>query len=386
MSAILQKAVDTVNSVAGTTFNIFSSFITFNYFIGDIIFNALQALVSICSSFLVSLFFALKIMLEDLLVFIQEIFEAVSCIAVAAETCLNAGLEFVGYIFGGVSSCIFSVYQAICTGISSFCGSITYCLINIRFFFDLLGRSIILLCNLIPRTLYIAYVSSGLLLEKLAITAVDVWESGKEVLTSASPPLLLGLATGLTSSALLLRFSARLIRERRVTWQGTGRTFLRLLCSGYVCFIRIVARLVGLIFTMVEMTISHLRVPMFAHAGDSDDEDEDRENLVGEVEEEREEERERQELKRRNYQLVVERAGLRRRGSNDSVEDQLLREVEREREDKLCVVCQDREKCIMILPCRHLCICENCQGPLRTHRNTCPICRRGVKQMIKAYL
>jgi len=386
MSAILQKAVDTVNSVAGTTFNIFSSFITFNYFIGDIIFNALQALVSICSSFLVSLFFALKIMLEDLLVFIQEIFETISCVAVAAETCLNTGLEFVGYIFGGVTTCILTIYQAICSGISSFFGSITYCLINIRFFFDLLGRSIILLCNLIPRTLYIAYVSSGLLLEKLATTAVDVWESGKEVLTSASPPLLLGLFTGLTSSALLLRFSARLIRERRVTWQGTGRTLFRLLCSGYVCFIRMVARLVGLIFTMVEMTISHLRVPMFAHAGDSDDEDEDRENLVGEVEEEREEERERQELKRRNYQLVVERAAGRRRGSNDSVEDQLLREVEREREDKLCVVCQDREKCIMILPCRHLCICENCQVPLRTHRNTCPICRRGVKQMIKAYL
>ena len=170
-----------------------------------------------------------------------------------------------------------------------------------------------------------------------------------QVLTSASPPLLLGLATGLTSSALLLRFSARLIRERRVTWQvklcskflscgsawniinkayldiikigffdsncnqqnhtqGTGRTLFRLLCSGYVCFIRVVARLVsnknisfhlwncqihelltwsinsqwiyfctaqcltslnfrnlcfsqvGLIFTMVEMTISHLRV------------------------------------------------------------------------------------------------------------------------------
>ena len=45
---------------------------------------------------------------------------------------------------------------------------------------------------------------------------------------------------------------------------------------------------------------------------------------VGEVEEEREEERERQELKRRNYQLVVERAAGRRRGSNDSVEDQVL--------------------------------------------------------------
>ena len=67
-----------------------------------------------------------------------------------------------------------------------------------------------------------------------------------------------------------------------------------------------------------------------------------------------------------------------RRGSEESVEDQLLREVEREREDKL--------KCIMMLPCRHLCICASCQEPLRTHRNTCPICRKPVKQMIKAYL
>jgi len=386
MSAILQKAVDTVNSVAGTTFNIFSSFITFNYFIGDIIFNVLRSLVSICTSLLLNLFFALKIMLEDLLVFLQEILETAFSVAAIAETCLNICLDFVVSVFGGIAAFFSSVYQGIVGCISSTCVSITNCLINIRFFFDLLGRSIILLCNLIPRTLYIAYVTSGLLLEKLASTAVEVWENGKEVLSSASPQMLLGLATGLTSSLLLLRFSARIVRERRITWQGTGRTLFRLLCSGYVCSIRMVARLIGLMFTMVEMTISHLRVPMFAHAGDSDDEDEDRENLVGEVEEEREDERERQEEKRRNYQLMVERATRRRRGSTDSVEDQLLREVEREREDKLCVVCQDREKCIMILPCRHLCICENCQEPLRTHRNTCPICRKGVKQMIKAYL
>jgi len=90
------------------------------------------------------------------------------------------------------------------------------------------------------------------------------------------------------------------------------------------------------------------------------------------------------ETKRRNYKLVVERAG-RKRGQ-DTVEDQLLRQMENEREDKLCVVCQDNEKCIMILPCRHLCICETCQEPLRQIRNTCPICRKGVKQMIKAYL
>ena len=33
------------------------------------------------------------------------------------------------------------------------------------------------------------------------------------------------------------------------------------------------------------------------------------------------------------------------------------REVEREREDKLCCICHNQDKCMMMLPCRHLCIC-----------------------------
>merc|ERR1712115_166185 len=136
----------------------------------------------------------------------------------------------------------------------------------------------------------------------------------------------------------------------------------------------------------MEMTVSNLRVPMFAHAGDSDDEEEDRENLVGAVEDSDEDENDRRVTKRKNYELLRERANRKRgsrRGSEDSVEDQLMREVEREREDKLCCICQDQEKCIMMLPCRHL---SSCMEPLRTHRNTYPICRKQVKQMIKAYL
>ena len=61
------------------------------------------------------------------------------------------------------------------------------------------------------------------------------------------------------------------------------------------------------------------------------------------------------------------------------MEAALLEEVEREREDKLCCICQDHEKCIMMLPCRHLCICDRCMEPLRQHRNTCPICRKQVR-------
>ena len=104
--------------------------------------------------------------------------------------------------------------------------------------------------------------------------------------------------------------------------------------------------------------------------------------------------------KRRNYDLLLRRTKERRlkkkkktsgKGGNrkepdTDVEDMLLEQVEMEREDKLCVVCQDKEKCIMILPCRHLCICTDCEGPLQLRNNHCPICRRLVRQTIKAYL
>ena len=68
----------------------------------------------------------------------------------------------------------------------------------------------------------------------------------------------------------------------------------------------------------------------------------------------------------------------------------------RERENKLCCICQDNEvgllvflstwancllfdqKCILMLPCCHLSICERCQEPLRARTNTCPMCRKPV--------
>jgi len=385
MSSLLQKAVDAVNSVAGTSFNIFSSFITFNYYIGDVIFACLQSICSICTSVLLSLFVAIRIMLEDLVVFLIELSETAASGYSLLEASLNIVFEFIINCFCYIISGIQNFGWSIASSFSLFYGKIISCISNIRFFFDLLGRSIILLCSLLPRTIYILYVSLGIFLKNCKDTGIQIWSGSGHVISNASPELVLGTAVGITSSILIFRLFSRIVRERGITLESAALSLFRLVCLAYVSIIRLVARVIHLIFTMVEMTISHLRVPMFAHAGDSDDEDEDRENLVGDIEDESEEERDKAERKRRNYQLMVKKAGQ-RRGSNASMEDQLLREVEREREDKLCVVCQDKEKCIMILPCRHLCICEGCQGPIRTHRNTCPICRRGVKQMIKAYL
>ena len=55
----------------------------------------------------------------------------------------------------------------------------------------------------------------------------------------------------------------------------------------------------------------------------------------------------------------------------------------------LCVVCQDARKCILLLPCRHICLCTECfdtiKGMPRRYRN-CPLCRKKIADSMKVYL
>lgn len=65
---------------------------------------------------------------------------------------------------------------------------------------------------------------------------------------------------------------------------------------------------------------------------------------------------------------------------------QLYRELEQEREDRLCVVCQDRIKRVILLPCRHLCLCDACRSAIITRDNCCPVCRRPILQTLRVFL
>jgi hypothetical protein len=54
----------------------------------------------------------------------------------------------------------------------------------------------------------------------------------------------------------------------------------------------------------------------------------------------------------------------------------------------LCVICWNDKKTIVLLPCRHLCVCVSCSKKLwnNTQNETCPICRNNVESLIEVFI
>jgi hypothetical protein len=68
--------------------------------------------------------------------------------------------------------------------------------------------------------------------------------------------------------------------------------------------------------------------------------------------------------------------------SKDSTKDMaLLEEYERLKNERLCVICLNKDKNVIFLPCAHFAACLECSMSL----NNCPMCRSEIQARIRAF-
>ncbi len=58
-------------------------------------------------------------------------------------------------------------------------------------------------------------------------------------------------------------------------------------------------------------------------------------------------------------------------------------QADAQKEARLCIICCEKEKSVVLMPCRHMCLCEDCGGMERI--TVCPLCRKAIVHKISVY-
>lgn len=56
----------------------------------------------------------------------------------------------------------------------------------------------------------------------------------------------------------------------------------------------------------------------------------------------------------------------------------------------MCVVCQDSDKSVLLQPCNHVCLCDQCADHIYNHidrrQRLCPVCRTHIRSIVNVYV
>lgn len=75
-----------------------------------------------------------------------------------------------------------------------------------------------------------------------------------------------------------------------------------------------------------------------------------------------------------------------RRFSKRNTETHTEKKRELKTFENYCIICQEQEKCMLILPCKHVCLCEECFRTLYRYNHSCPVCRSVIQNTMKIYV
>ncbi|XP_052787762.1 uncharacterized protein LOC128222725 [Mya arenaria] len=86
----------------------------------------------------------------------------------------------------------------------------------------------------------------------------------------------------------------------------------------------------------------------------------------------------------------MQRSATPARFNKEMSPEDLKRCIALEKEKRICVVCQDQNKSVLILPCRHMCLCVDCGDQIARSRSrsrrVCPLCRTKINTIMNVYM
>jgi len=406
MSSLVQPVIDGLNGVGNALSGSAAAALAINHFVASRAVHVVTLVLSTLQAIVAGVLEATMVALEDFGTFAWEVWQiGVKC-GETTFSVVDGFFQSLYWLASSIVAAVLTIFYGVGHAFTSVTSLVAHCFVSLADCFTLLGSSVLLLLQLVPRTIHLTFLGSKALAKNTALAAID----GAASVSSALAANPLEMLTGVLVAAALAWSFSRLARRWASSPSDMAHAFLGSLLLLQLVAIR--AAVIGLralsgslrcVLRVLAAVLTHLHVPRFHQAGDSDGEDESEDHglLVGQYDSSDAEEREQRAAKRRNFELLMRRAQERRhRGESgqyedddeDDVESRLYHQVELEREDKLCVICVDKEKCIMMLPCRHLCMCQECVGAwLRAAEEAglakrCPMCRKVVRQTIKAYL
>ena len=58
-------------------------------------------------------------------------------------------------------------------------------------------------------------------------------------------------------------------------------------------------------------------------------------------------------------------------------------QMESQNAQQLCIICCELPKAVVLMPCRHMCLCETCGHMEKI--TVCPMCRKQISQRISVF-
>ena len=174
--------------------------------------------------------------------FFKEMSEALGSLCCVVFSSFDLFLELVINVLKTTEDLIGRFADAIFSCFSYVYSIIAYVCHNFNEFFNLTGRSILLLVQLIPRTFVLAYHGTCKLLQSTKESILDLVTKFYLIVSSASPELLLGALVSIVICISITKLTIRTIRERNITWRSVFGALLWFICSTYILIFRSIAR------------------------------------------------------------------------------------------------------------------------------------------------